>query len=149
MKLTTQTNLNPAIYDIARVAQVRLAINDRVLNTRPAVRKKPVRKVNKAIAELSHARDAAAAKPAWGPVYGFVFIPPAIDRDKDKDKEFVLSLQAQIDQFNINLRHDRTGLSVVRAKQGQRRLNMAQEQMRIDLYLKENIPPLHSGALGE
>ena len=136
MKLTTQTNLNPAIYDIARVAQVRLAINDRVLNTRPAVRKKPVRKVNKAIAELSHARDAAAAKPARGPVYGFVFIPPAIDRDKDKDKEFVLSLQAQIDQFNINLRHDRTGLSVVRAKQGQRPLNMAQEQMRIDLYLK-------------
>ena len=136
MKLTTQTNLNPAIYDIARVAQVRLAINDRVLNTRPAVRKKPVRKVNKAIAELSHARDAAAATPARGPVYGFVFIPPAIDRDKDKDKEFVLSLQAQIDQFNINLRHDRTGLSVVRAKQGQRPLNMAQEKMRIDLYLK-------------
>ncbi len=108
MKSTTETYLNPTINDIARVAEVSLATVDRVLNARPGVREKTISKVNKAIAELGYVRDAAAANLARGRVYNFVFILPA------NDNEFVSSLQAQIDQLNINLRHDRTVLSFVR-----------------------------------
>ena len=98
----------PTINDIARVAEVSLATVDRVLNARPGVREKTVKKVNKAIADLGYVRDAAAANLARGRVYEFVFILP------ESDTEFHTSLEAEIRQLAQSLRHDRTRLSFVR-----------------------------------
>ncbi len=108
MKPTSDILANPTINDIARVAQVSLATVDRVLNERPGVREVTVRKVNKAIAELGYVRDTAAANLARGRVYHFTFVLPATGN------EFLSSLEAQIDDLAIGLRHERTKLSVVR-----------------------------------
>ncbi|MEM9698043.1 MAG: LacI family DNA-binding transcriptional regulator [Pseudomonadota bacterium] len=103
-------NLNhtPTINDIARVAEVSLATVDRVLNGRPGVREKTVARVNKAIADLGYVRDTAAANLARGRVYRFVFILPS------NHNEFLVSLEAQIEQLRQRVRHDRTELTVIR-----------------------------------
>jgi LacI family transcriptional regulator len=108
MKSAQDTSHNPTINDIARVADVSLATVDRVLNARPGVRDTTVKKVNQAIAELGYVRDAAAASLARGRVYNFVFILPS------NSNEFLTSLEAQIEQLNTSLRHERTVLSFVR-----------------------------------
>lgn len=108
MTQNQDTPLPPTINDIARVAEVSLATVDRVLNSRPGVREKTVRKVNKAIADLGYVRDTAAANLARGRVYNFVFILPS------NNNEFLASLEAQIAQLTSGLRHERTRLSFVR-----------------------------------
>jgi LacI family transcriptional regulator len=108
MKQTSDIFANPTINDIARVAQVSLATVDRVLNERPGVREVTVKKVNKAIAELGYVRDTAAANLARGRVYHFTFILPATGN------EFLSSLEAQIEELSLGLRHERTKLSFVR-----------------------------------
>lgn len=108
MKQTSDIFANPTINDIARVAQVSLATVDRVLNERPGVREVTVKKVNKAIAELGYVRDTAAANLARGRVYHFTFILPATGN------EFLSSLETQIEDLAIGLRHERTKLSFVR-----------------------------------
>lgn len=102
------TRSAPTINDIARVAQVSLATVDRVLNARPGVREKTVEKVNKAIADLGYVRDTAAANLARGRVYNFVFILPS------NHNEFLSSLEAQIEQLNRSVRHERTRLAFIR-----------------------------------
>lgn len=108
MKQDQDTQTTPTINDIARVAEVSLATVDRVLNARPGVREKTVKKVNQAIADLGYVRDTAAANLARGRVYNFVFILPS------NRNEFLTSLEAQIEQLSRNLRHERTRLSFVR-----------------------------------
>ncbi|MEM8692964.1 MAG: LacI family DNA-binding transcriptional regulator [Pseudomonadota bacterium] len=98
----------PTINDIARVAQVSLATVDRVLNARPGVREKTVKKVNQAIEDLGYVRDAAAASLARGRIYNFVFILPA------GSNEFLTSLETEIKQLSKGLRHERTRLSFIR-----------------------------------
>ena len=56
MSQNLDTPTNPTINDIARVAEVSLATVDRVLNARPGVREKTVKKVNQAIADLGYVR---------------------------------------------------------------------------------------------
>ncbi|MEL6240612.1 MAG: LacI family DNA-binding transcriptional regulator [Pseudomonadota bacterium] len=106
--MTQDQDTKPTINDIARVAEVSLATVDRVLNARPGVREKTVRKVNQAIADLGYVRDTAAANLARGRVYDFVFILPS------NENEFLASLEAQIEQLSLSLRHERTRLSFVR-----------------------------------
>lgn len=106
--MTQDQDTKPTINDIARVAEVSLATVDRVLNARPGVREKTVKKVNQAIADLGYVRDTAAANLARGRVYNFVFILPS------NENEFLASLEAQIDQLSLSLRHERTRLSFVR-----------------------------------
>ncbi len=108
MKQEPNTTTNPTINDIARVAEVSLATVDRVLNARPGVREVTVKKVHRAIAELGYVRDTAAANLARGRVYHFNFILPS------NDNEFISLLEAQIDQLNLGLRHERTKLSFLR-----------------------------------
>jgi len=108
MMQRSDTQLNPTINDIARVADVSLATVDRVLNARPGVREATVKKVNQAIADLGYVRDAAAANLARGRVYNFVFILPS------NSNEFLSSLEAQIELLNVGLRHERTRLTFVR-----------------------------------
>ncbi|MEP4198440.1 MAG: LacI family DNA-binding transcriptional regulator [Aliishimia sp.] len=98
----------PTINDIARVAEVSLATVDRVLNARPGVREKTVKKVNQAIADLGYVRDTAAANLARGRVYNFVFILPS------NENEFLTSMEAEIQQLSHGLRHERTRLTYVR-----------------------------------
>ncbi len=107
MKRELDPQAAPTINDIARVAEVSLATVDRVLNARPGVREKTVRKVNKAIADLGYVRDTAAANLARGRFYNFVFILPA------NRNEFLVSLQTQIEQLGASLKHERTRLSVI------------------------------------
>ena len=108
MKQGQDSLTNPTINDIARVAEVSLATVDRVLNARPGVREVTVKKVNKAIEELGYVRDTAAANLARGRVYSFTFILPS------NANEFIAMLEAQIDQLNRSMRHERTKLSFVR-----------------------------------
>jgi LacI family transcriptional regulator len=108
MSQNLDTPTTPTINDIARVAEVSLATVDRVLNARPGVREKTVKKVNQAIADLGYVRDTAAANLARGRVYNFVFILPS------NSNEFLTSLEAQTDALAQSLRHERTRISVVR-----------------------------------
>lgn len=100
--------INPTINDIARVAEVSLATVDRVLNARPGVRDVTVKKVNNAIAQLGYVRDTAAANLARGRIYRFTFILPS------NGNEFITMLEAQIEQLDRSLRHERTKLNFVR-----------------------------------
>ena len=108
MSQNLDTPSNPTINDIARVAEVSLATVDRVLNARPGVREKTVKKVNQAIADLGYVRDTAAANLARGRVYNFVFILPS------NSNEFLTSLETQTQALAQSLRHERTRISVVR-----------------------------------
>ena len=108
MPQKTEPRPPPTVNDIARVAEVSLATVDRVLNARPGVREKTVRRVNEAIAELGYVRDTAAANLARGRVYDFVFILPS------NDNEFITSLEDQITELAQGLRHERTRLRFVR-----------------------------------
>ncbi|WP_299150851.1 LacI family DNA-binding transcriptional regulator [uncultured Tateyamaria sp.] len=108
MKQGLTPHSTPTVNDIARVAEVSLATVDRVLNARPGVREKTVKKVNQAIAELGYVRDTAAANLARGRVYRFVFILPS------NSNEFLTSLEAQIEALGNDIRRDRTQLSFVR-----------------------------------
>ncbi|MFK7835504.1 MAG: LacI family DNA-binding transcriptional regulator [Sulfitobacter sp.] len=108
MNQDTDLHPTPTINDIARVAEVSLATVDRVLNARPGVREKTVKKVNQAIADLGYVRDTAAANLARGRIYNFVFILPS------NDNEFLTLLEGQISQLAIAMRHERTRLSFVR-----------------------------------
>ncbi len=100
--------LSPTINDIARVAEVSLATVDRVLNARPGVRKATIKKVYQAIADLGYVRDTAAANLARGRFYNFVFVLPS------NSNEFITSLEWQIQQLGVALRHERTRLTFVR-----------------------------------
>lgn len=108
MTQNLDTATTPTINDIARVAEVSLATVDRVLNARPGVREKTVKKVNQAIADLGYVRDTAAANLARGRVYNFVFILPS------NSNEFLTLLEAQTQALAQSLRHERTRISVVR-----------------------------------
>ena len=102
------TQAPPTISDIARVAKVSLATVDRVLNSRPGVRDKTVRKVNDAIVQLGYVRDTAAANLARRRIYNFVFILP------EGRNEFLNDLELEIAQLDGSLRHERTRISSVR-----------------------------------
>ncbi|WP_370399690.1 LacI family DNA-binding transcriptional regulator [Sulfitobacter sp. JB4-11] len=107
MKEVPDITVTPTINDIARVAEVSLATVDRVLNARPGVRDKTVRKVHEAIEQLGYVRDTAAANLARGRVYDFVFILPS------NSNEFLSSIVAEINRLGRSLRYERTRLSYV------------------------------------
>lgn len=98
----------PTVNDIARHAGVSLATVDRVLNTRPGVRKVTIERVTSAINELGYVRDTAAANLARRRVYKFVFLLP------DTDSEFIDSLQAQITNQSDAHLYERTVLETRR-----------------------------------
>ena len=98
------------VNDIARVAGVSLATVDRVINSRPGVRKVTIERVNLAIRELGFVRDTAAANLARGRTYDFLFVLPA------SDNEFVTSLELQINEFSRSLAADRTTLRILKVE---------------------------------
>jgi LacI family transcriptional regulator len=92
------------------VAGVSLATVDRVINSRPGVRKVTIERVNHAIEELGFVRDTAAANLARGRTYDFLFILPA------SDNEFITSLEIQINDISKSLTADRTTLKILKVE---------------------------------
>jgi LacI family transcriptional regulator len=66
----------PTVNDIARAAGVSLATVDRVLNQRPGVTDKTVKRVNAAIDKLGYVRDVTAANLARQRRYRMTFVLP-------------------------------------------------------------------------
>ncbi len=66
----------PTVHDIAKEAGVSLATVDRVLNSRPGVREKTVRRVQTAVQTLGYVRDLTAANLSRKREYRFVFVLP-------------------------------------------------------------------------
>ena len=105
-----ETLLKPTVNDIARVAGVSLATVDRVINSRPGVRKVTIERVNQAIEQLGFVRDKAAANLARGRTYDILFILPA------SDNEFITSIEDQIRGFSKSLTADRTNLNIMKVE---------------------------------
>ncbi|WP_050529410.1 LacI family DNA-binding transcriptional regulator [Pseudaestuariivita atlantica] len=98
----------PTVNDIARVAGVSLATVDRVLNERPGVRDKTIRKVQAAIDELGYVRDTAAANLARQKTYRFVFVLP------DWKGQFLASIERGLSESLLNARQERTEVRTIR-----------------------------------
>ncbi len=98
----------PTANDIARAAGVSLATVDRVLNHRPGVRSKTIKRVQNAISELGYVRDATAANLARKRRYDLLFILP------EGDNEFVNALEGQIAELSLRSLPDRTNLSFLK-----------------------------------
>jgi len=97
----------PTVHDIAKAAGVSLATIDRVLNSRPGVRKKTVDRVNEAVLKLGYVRDLSAANLARKREYRFAFILP------DSESQFVSSLVGAISEASKVQPTDRTMINVV------------------------------------
>lgn len=66
----------PTVKDLAKAAGVSLATVDRVLNERPNVSERTVRKVQEAIDRIDFVRNVAAVNLARGKTYRFLFVLP-------------------------------------------------------------------------
>jgi LacI family transcriptional regulator len=97
----------PTVNDIAKAAGVSLATVDRVLNSRPGVRDKTIRRVNEAIEQIGYVRDVTAANLARQRRYRFAFILP------ESSGQFVATLRAAIKEAASSAIADRTDLSLI------------------------------------
>jgi len=95
------------VNDIAMEAGVSLATVDRVMNARPGVREKTVRRVNEAIDRLGYVRDVAAANLARRRNYRFAFVLP------DSETAFLQALRNAIASASELAALDRTLTEIV------------------------------------
>lgn len=99
--------LRPTVNDIAKEAGVSLATVDRVMNARPGVREKTVRRVTEAIERLGYVRDVAAANLARRRAYRVAFVLP------DSRTAFMTALREAIESAAELAVLDRTRADVV------------------------------------
>lgn len=97
----------PTVNDIARTAGVSLATVDRVLNARPGVREKTVRRVNAAIEQIGYVRDVTAANLARQRRYKLVFVLP------DAPALFVSTLCDALSEVGSTSVADRTDTEII------------------------------------
>ncbi len=102
----------PTVNDIAKAAGVSLATVDRVLNSRPGVREKTIRRVNEAIEQIGFVRDVTAANLARQRRYQFTFVVP------DAPGQFLAGLRAAIKEAAVSPIADRTDVNVVAVPPG-------------------------------
>ncbi|HTV71264.1 MAG TPA: LacI family DNA-binding transcriptional regulator [Rhizobiaceae bacterium] len=102
----------PTVNDLAKMAGVSLATVDRVLNARPGVREKTVRRVNLAIETLGYVRDVTAANLARQRSYRLVFVLP------DAPVQFVSTLREAIAESLKSSVADRTEAKIVTFSNG-------------------------------
>ena len=84
--------MKPTVHDIARSAGVSLATVDRVLNSRPGVRRSTREKVEQAVLHLGYVRDLAAANLAKGRTYNLSFVLPS------NDNSFMQGLRQEVQE---------------------------------------------------
>jgi len=97
----------PTVHDIAKEAGVSLATVDRVLNARPGVREKTIKRVNEAVRTLGYVRDTYAANLARKTQYRFAFVLP------EGDSRFVGTLRAALQEAMAAQLLDRVLVRVV------------------------------------
>lgn len=97
----------PTVNDIAKAAGVSLATVDRVLNARPGVTEKTVRRVNAAIEQIGYVRDVTAANLARQRRYKLVFVLP------EAPKLFVSTLREAISEATKSSIADRTDVGII------------------------------------
>lgn len=100
--------MRPTTKDLARAAGVSLATVDRVLNARPNVSSKTVRKVNEAIDRIGFVRNHAAASLARNKVYNFRFLFPAVG------DQYLSELLDRVEEASEALRSEMISVEAVR-----------------------------------
>jgi LacI family transcriptional regulator len=97
----------PTVIDIAKEAGVSLATVDRVMNARPGVREKTVKRVNAAIERLGYVRDVAAANLARRRPWRVAYVLP------DSPNAFLTSLRAAIEAAAEHAAYDRAEVNTL------------------------------------
>ncbi len=97
----------PTVHDIAREAGVSLATVDRVLNARPGVREKTIKRVQDAVRRLGYVRDTYAANLARQRHYRFAFVLP------EGPSQFVDTLKAALAEATEAQMADRVSAATV------------------------------------
>ncbi|MGB7206059.1 MAG: LacI family DNA-binding transcriptional regulator [Anderseniella sp.] len=98
--------MRPTTKDLAKEAGVSLATVDRVLNERPNVSKRSVRKVNEAIEKLGFVRNLAAVNLARNKTYRFRFLLP------NTGDQYLNELLRQVSETNRTVASDLVALDV-------------------------------------
>lgn len=99
--------MRPTAKDLAEAAGVSLATVDRVLNDRPNVSEKAVRKVNEAIERIGFFRNPAAVNLARNRIYRFRFVLPVAG------DQYLEELLWKVEEAREALRSDLTEIDVV------------------------------------
>lgn len=100
--------MRPTAKDLAKAAGVSLATIDRVLNERPNVSPKTVRRVQEAIHRIGFVRNLAAANLARNTTYRFRFILP------DAGDQFLEGIVREVNAANNALKSDLVVVDVAR-----------------------------------
>ena len=100
--------MRPTTKDLAKAAGVSLATVDRVLNERPNVSQKTVRKVQDAIDRIGFVRNIAAVNLARSTTYQFSFVLP------DAGDEFLAGIVDEVIAANKALQSDLVVIDVAR-----------------------------------
>lgn len=98
--------IRPTAKDLADAAGVSLATVDRVLNDRPNVSSKAVRKVQDAVEKIGFVRNPAAVVLARNKIYRFRFVLPS------KGDQFLLELLRRVREASQTLKSDLTEITV-------------------------------------
>lgn len=100
--------MRPTTKDLAKAAGVSLATVDRVLNERPNVSARAVRKVQDAIKRIGFERNLAAVNLARNRVYRFLFVLP------ERGDQYLSELLAEIDSARAPLKSELVEVEVIR-----------------------------------
>lgn len=100
--------MRPTTKDLARAAGVSLATVDRVLNERPNVSNRTVRKVHEAIERIGFERNLAAVNLARNRTYRFHFVLP------ERGDQYLAELLAEVDAARATLKSDLVEVDVIR-----------------------------------
>lgn len=100
--------MRPTTRDLAKAAGVSLATVDRVLNNRPNISERTVRKVNDAIQQIGFVRNIAAVNLVKNTVYRFRFILP------ETGDQFIDEIIREIQAANESVKAEMLALDIVR-----------------------------------
>lgn len=103
-----EERMRPTTRDLAKAAGVSLATVDRVLNNRPNISERTVRKVNEAIEQIGFVRNIAAVNLVKNTVYRFRFILP------ETGDQFIDEIIREIRATNEAVKAEMLALDVVR-----------------------------------
>lgn len=100
--------MRPTTKDLAKAAGVSLATVDRVLNNRPNISERTIRKVNDAIEQIGFVRNIAAVNLVKNTVYRYRFILP------ETGDQFIDEIISEIHATNESVKAEMVALDIVR-----------------------------------